>query len=84
MIESRCGVLCNDCKRKEKFKCNGCTNMLIPFWGSECKVKSCCEKNSLNHCGECSEFPCHMLSNMGKEQGFNPNIKIEQCKKWLD
>jgi len=25
-----------------------------------------------------------MLSNMGKDKGFDPQPKIEQCKKWRD
>jgi len=25
-----------------------------------------------------------MLANMGKEQGFDPVIKIEQCRKWFN
>ena len=54
-----------------------------PFWGGKCEVKSCCEEKHLNHCGECSEFPCKMLSTMGVEQGFDPKPKIEQCKRWL-
>jgi len=28
-------------------------------------------------------FPCEMLFNMGKEQGFDPTIKIAQCRKWI-
>lgn len=34
--------------------------------------------------GECSEFPCQMLSTMGVEQGFDPAPKIANCKKWAD
>lgn len=83
MVESRCGVLCDICERKEAVKCTGCIHMENPFWGGECEVKTCCEKNSHNHCGECYQFPCEMLSNMGKDQGFDPGPKIEQCKKWL-
>jgi hypothetical protein len=30
------------------------------------------------------DFPCDMLANMGKDQGFDPNIKIEQCKIWAN
>ncbi len=82
MFESRCGVLCNSCERKEKVNCRGCIAMSTPFWGGECKVKSCCEGKALNYCGECAVFPCDMLANMGKEQGFDPTIKIEQCRKW--
>lgn len=83
MFESRCGVCCNNCERKERVKCKGCINMAKPFWGGECKVKDCCEKKELNHCGECEIFPCDTLANMGKDQGFDPNIKIEQCKIWV-
>lgn len=56
--------------------------MKTPFWGGECKVKSCCESRSFNHCGECNVFPCDTLCNMGKDQGYDPAIKIDQCKKW--
>ena len=59
------------------------TAMERPFWGGECQVKSCCEDRKLNHCGECPKFPCDMLSNMGKDQGFDPLPKIEMCRKWI-
>ncbi|HWT73678.1 MAG TPA: DUF3795 domain-containing protein [Mobilitalea sp.] len=82
MFESRCGVCCNSCERKEKVACKGCVHMDKPFWGGRCEVKICCEGKNMNHCGECNEFPCNMLSNMGKEQGYDASPKIEQCKKW--
>lgn len=82
MHESRCGVCCDSCERKEQVNCKGCLNMAGPFWGGKCEVKSCCEAKEHDHCGECSEFPCSVLSNMGVEQGFDPTIKIEQCRKW--
>jgi len=84
MFESRCGVRCDICERKEQVACKGCLEMKKPFWGGECKVKVCCESKKLNHCGECEEFPCERLSNMGKDKGFDPFIKIEQCKKWAN
>lgn len=82
MIESRCGVCCSQCNNKEKWGCEGCLNMEKPTWGI-CEVKKCCEEKKLRFCGECNKFPCEMLSNMGKEYGFDPSIKIEQCKKWM-
>ncbi len=84
MFESRCGVRCNSCERKEQVNCTGCINMNMPFWGGECKVKTCCENKKINHCGECGVFPCDMLSNMGKDQGFDPLPKIERCRKWAE
>lgn len=53
-----------------------------PFWGGDCGVKSCCENKKLNHCGECPSFPCDMLANMGKDQGFDPGPKLEKCRQW--
>lgn len=82
MVESRCGVRCDACTRREAVHCSGCTQMALPFWGGECPVKSCCEGKGLHHCGECGAFPCEMLKNMGKEQGFDPAPKLEQCRKW--
>ena len=83
MIESRCGILCNECEYKEPMKCNGCLNIAKPFWGDQCPVKSCCESKALEHCGECETFPCELLKQFSydKEQGDNGK-RIEQCKKW--
>lgn len=82
MIESRYGVCCSQCNNKEKWGCKGCLNMEKPTWGI-CEVKKCCELKNIRFCGECNEFPCEMLSNMGKEYGYDSSIKIEQCKKWM-
>ena len=54
MYESRCGVCCDSCERKEAVHCSGCLNMEKPFWGGLCGVKACCEEKKLNHCGECT------------------------------
>lgn len=82
MFESRCGVCCNSCQRKEQVHCKGCTEMKQPFWGGDCGVKSCCEGRGFDHCGVCPDFPCEVLSTMGVEEGFDPAPKIEQCRIW--
>lgn len=84
MYSSRCGVRCDLCERKETVHCKGCIHMEKPFWGGICKVKQCVEEKGLHHCGQCAQFPCAVLSNMGVEQGFDPSIKIAQCKCWRD
>jgi len=84
MFESRCGVCCNSCEKKEQVNCRGCLEMTKPFWGGICEVKKCCEEKKLNHCGVCACFPCERLSNMGKDQGYDPLIKIERCKQWAE
>lgn len=82
MFESRCGVCCDSCERRDKVACKGCLNMKGPFWGGVCEVKVCCEEKKMEHCGVCPEFPCKMLSSMGVEQGFDPTLRIEQCRQW--
>ena len=83
MIESRCGILCNECEYREPMKCNGCVAMPKPFWGDCCPVKDCCESKKQNHCGECKEFPCSLLKQFAYDEKQGDNGKrIEQCRKW--
>ncbi|HAH63873.1 MAG TPA: hypothetical protein DCL73_17445 [Treponema sp.] len=84
MFESRCGVRCSVCSRKTEGNCKGCLVMEKTFWGGECKVRSCCTNRNLDHCGQCPDFPCGMLSNMGKAEGFDPSVKIAQCRAWRE
>lgn len=84
MFESRCGICCENCERKGEVGCTGCIHMEKPFWGSDCGVKSCCEERGLNHCGECTQFPCEMQKTMGKDFGYDPEPRLEQCKRWAD
>ncbi|WP_462425098.1 DUF3795 domain-containing protein [Fusobacterium sp. THCT13E1] len=83
MIQSRCGILCEECHYKEKTDCNGCVNITKPFWGESCPVKSCCENKNLAHCGQCEIFPCEILMQFAydKEQG-DEGKRIEQCRCW--
>lgn len=83
MVQSRCGILCNECSYREQVQCKGCVNIKKPFWGESCPVKSCCESNSLEHCGLCKQFPCDLLNQFAydKEQG-DDGKRIEQCKQW--
>lgn len=84
MYESRCGVCCDRCERKDQVECSGCLKMEMPFWGAPCGVKSCCEQRKIDHCGKCPDFPCDMLSNMGKDQGYDPSVKIDRLRAWAD
>lgn len=62
-LAAPCGVYCEDCQMKKE--CSGCLNIKgKPFWvkfynTNICPIFSCCvDTKSLNHCGECDEFPC--------------------------
>ena len=83
MIESRCGLLCSECKYREQMGCKGCVNIDKPFWGDACPLKSCCEGRKQEHCGSCPEFPCEVLNQFAyaEEEGDNGK-RIEQCRQW--
>lgn len=85
MIESRCGILCKECKYREQAGCNGCISIKKPFWGEKCPVKYCCEGRKLSFCGECADFPCDLLNQFAydRKQGDNGK-RIEQCRKWSE
>lgn len=85
MIESRCGMLCSTCEFKESMGCAGCIQITKPFWGEECPVKACVEKKSLQHCGECAQFPCALAHSFAydEKQGDN-GLRLKTCKCWME
>lgn len=83
MIESRCGLKCSQCEYREAMNCKGCTKIQHPFWGEVCPVKSCCESKSLDHCGQCQQFPCDLLQQFAyDEKQGDDGQRIEQCRRW--
>lgn len=83
MIESRCGVLCSECKYRETMNCAGCIAIKKPFWDKQCPIKNCCESKKLENCGFCHKFPCKSLH----EFAYDPlegheGTRIEQCQDW--
>ena len=85
MIESRCGILCGECAYREQMGCGGCVQIQKPFWGGSCPVKSCCEKKTKEHCGQCEAFPFGLLKQFAyDEKQGDGGKRIEQCAKWRD
>ena len=83
MIESRCGLLCSECKYRETMKCAGCIAIKKPFWGKSCPVKTCCENKKLENCGFCARFPCKQLHEFAFDPAEgNEGTRIEQCQDW--
>ena len=70
---------------EEKCGCGGCMETCgHPFHG-ECPVAVCAQGKGLVHCGECSEFPCELLTQYScdPEHGDKPaGARIDQCKAW--
>ena len=82
MIESRCGILCSQCPHIGTCG-GGCTNITKPFWGDACPVKDCCEGRGYKHCGQCTIFPCPLLTQFAYHTGEGDNgQRIQNCRKW--
>ncbi len=82
-IESRCGLYCSDCDYRVKMNCPGCIKANGKmFWG-ECELFKCCVEKELQHCGQCSDFPCDKLKAFAydEKQGDNGQ-RIQNLEKW--
>jgi len=82
-VESRCGILCSQCKYLKQCG-GGCLKISKHFWGYSCPVKDCCEGRGHDHCGQCSEFPCELLNEFAydKEQS-DDGKRIRTCGRWF-
>ena len=85
MIDTRCGLRCEDCSFKRSHNCGGCiaTNG-HPFHG-ECPVALCCQQKNLTHCGQCPDIPCALLTDYSCDpvHGDDPHgARIRQCLLW--
>ncbi|MGM9624315.1 MAG: DNA glycosylase AlkZ-like family protein [Eubacteriales bacterium] len=82
---SRCGLSCTDCTYREPCHCGGCIETMgHPFHGV-CPVAVCCQEKGLEHCGQCPDLPCRLLSDYScdAEHGDNPpGARIEVCRRW--
>jgi len=66
-----CGRLCEVCEAWQKI-CSGCIKSReksvieekkIPEWVRTCPVWKCINKHEVEHCGQCSKFPCKKFLN---------------------
>jgi len=56
-----------------------------PFWGDSCPIKDCCEGRKHEHCGQCDEFPCALLTQFSYHNGEGDNgARIETCRSWAN
>ncbi|MCR5685474.1 MAG: 4-alpha-glucanotransferase [Lachnospiraceae bacterium] len=82
-VESRCGICCSECTLECEGRTKGCIGISKPFHG-DCEVKTCCESNKLDYCGDCDDFPCKLLEKYAFDPEHGDNGKrIEQCKEWI-
>lgn len=70
--------------KKEEVSCDGCRaiqgkcNFLKHLGFSEqCKIYSCSERNQVEFCYECNDFPCDLLQSLAdRADAFPHNLKV--------
>lgn len=83
MIESRCGIQCNECGFRVSQGCPGCLHIQKPFWADVCPVKDCVEAKNLNNCGECENFPCSLANSFAyDEKQGDGGKRLDNCREW--
>lgn len=80
---ARCGIDCETCEYRVQMSCSGCRAAEGKlFWG-ECDVAKCCVGKSLEHCGQCQEFPCKTLNDYAYDAEHGDNGKrISTLREW--
>lgn len=76
MVETICGIDCNECLLKET--CKGCAATKGRPFGGECMVAACCRNKGQEHCENCLDTPCKLKERLIAE--FNA-LGIEDMAK---
>lgn len=45
----------------EQINCKGCRSQDRFIYCESCEIRSCCIEKQLDHCGDCSSFPCNKV-----------------------
>ncbi|NLD60902.1 DUF3795 domain-containing protein [Candidatus Sumerlaeota bacterium] len=83
MIQSYCGLLCDQCSYKGSLNCNGCLAQAPDMGWGKCEIAQCAIDSHIEHCGQCAKFPCDMLTKFSfDEEHGDKGARIEQCRRW--
>ena len=61
-----CGVACSVCTDYASGACPGCRQSTWPD-DDPCPPIACCQRHSIECCGQCAEFPCAMMADFYEE-----------------
>lgn len=63
----------------EAMQCHGCATVSICSLG----VRDCARSKQLEHCGQCSEFPCQTMDKIITRSELNAEICQAKCEPML-
>lgn len=61
-----------------QLKCHGCKSDTVFINCRACEIKKCARSRSVEHCSECSEYPCKIFLGMKDGEKVLPHIKSKQ------
>ena len=77
-----CGLYCGGCGSFHENSAVGCKGCRIePNLVSDCPTIPCAVKKGLLHCGECSDFPCEMMSSFYSDGIKHHALALENIKR---
>lgn len=70
-------------KSAEELQCNGCRSDKLSFYCVTCKIKECIKQKGLNMCGDCSEYPCGILTEFQSKMPHRLELfkSLDYCKE---
>lgn len=83
VIDTYCGLSCQNCGYKEKNNCGGCIATKGNTFHGKCEIAECAKKKEINFCGECADFPCEIITKFSNDEVYGDNPKgarIERCR----
>jgi len=58
--------------------CNGCKSDSLFVNCAFCKIRECAQSKQIEHCSECSDYPCALHGNSQQAQAVLPHLKENQ------
>jgi len=76
----------------EDIECHGCKSGITAVYCKTCEIKQCAEKNEVEFCFHCKEYPCDLLVEFKSDEYPHHSaifknldaIKEEGVLEWLD
>ena len=79
-------------REPEQLVCHGCKTHVNASFCQDCGFKSCVKSKGIEHCFECEEFPCSMLTDFRNDQAAHHSVVVRNSEtmreqgvtRWLE
>lgn len=78
--------------KTEDLICSGCKTAITSIYCKHCKIKLCAQKNKVDFCYQCDQFPCSVLLAFKNDKNPHHSIALHNLRQikdkgvcsWLD